>query len=589
MGTLFDEITENASEMINGTWTIEREKKGLAIISSEESERYLVVDKVLDLYINNDKIFLSKGKRKTLSDAVDRGDFLFLDSEEEANEIFEMCLDSYERVAPEDELAYREYINSVKHDYGEDWEDYATSRKEYLGKAASNAIDDAQKKISEYVNDKLYEKTTPLNLRSRDQFVIWKYELRTDKEGKPVGGVTKVPYSPKTGKRASSTSPWSWSDFDTACAAVDKFEAHGVGIMFAKGLVGIDVDHCIENGEISETAKDIIKTVNSYTEYSPSGTGIHILCFGKLPEAGSRRGDVEIYNKARFFTLTGNLYEGKFKKIPKAEVTQEGLSTIYDKYVKRPEQVFEKRTVVASTEELMADKEIIDKCLKSKNGASFDKMFNCGICDKHLHDDGSPDRSLHDLELCSMLAYYTGNETQIDRIFRNSALMRPKWDEYRGGQTYGQKTLSLALQSRARYSYNPSYLKEVSLENWWKENSGTSKLSDEDVIGKCLHSPKGKMFKDIFENGALTYYEKKDGTPNRSKHEFMQVLMLSYVTNDAAQIDRICQKSKLMRTEWNNKGESLLTNGQKLIMRVLSTQKKRHTEKPIVRENILED
>ena len=113
--------------------------------------------------------------------------------------------------------------------------------------------------------------TIPERLRQYDHFVVWKYE-QVD------GDLKKPPFNPKTGKRASVGNCDTWGSLDQAQAAYSTGAYAGVGIVLfgQMGIVGIDIDHCIENGQISDEAQQIITTMNSYTELSPSGTGIRI-------------------------------------------------------------------------------------------------------------------------------------------------------------------------------------------------------------------------------------------------------------------------------------------------------------------------
>jgi hypothetical protein len=95
----------------------------------------------------------------------------------------------------------------------------------------------------------------------------------------------------------------------------DLDESTGLGIVFHEGndLVGIDLDDaiCKETGEISPFAEEIVKSLDSYTEISPSGTGLHIYIRISGTKPGAlKRPDIEIYSKGRFFTLTGNHWHG---------------------------------------------------------------------------------------------------------------------------------------------------------------------------------------------------------------------------------------------------------------------------------------
>jgi primase-polymerase (primpol)-like protein len=144
----------------------------------------------------------------------------------------------------------------------------------------------------------------PKALQALDQWVVWRSESR-DNQPKPA----KRPLNPKTGKPASVSNPATWGSFIDALAALQKTQVDGLGFVFTDSdpFVGIDLDECRnpETGEIEPWALDIIERLNSYTEASPSGTGVHILTRGKLPAGGRKAGQIEMYETARFFTATG--------------------------------------------------------------------------------------------------------------------------------------------------------------------------------------------------------------------------------------------------------------------------------------------
>ncbi len=155
----------------------------------------------------------------------------------------------------------------------------------------------------------------PQDLRDRPQWLIWRFETNPKKlEGKKL----KVPYYANGGKR--------WGDqgdekdrakletLDVAVAAMEKRKYDGIGFAFlpGDGLIGIDIDKCIdlESGEISEMADGIIQECMSYTEYSPSSSGVHIIVAGKTETFKSDKIGLEVFCSSQFFTFTGNPYGG---------------------------------------------------------------------------------------------------------------------------------------------------------------------------------------------------------------------------------------------------------------------------------------
>jgi putative DNA primase/helicase len=153
----------------------------------------------------------------------------------------------------------------------------------------------------------LIPENIPEELARRPQWVCWRYEERD-------GKMTKVPYDPKTGLRASTTDLMAWDTCDGAVGLYKGSEGlyDGVGFVFSSGdpYAGIDLDGCRdpETGEIASWAEEILERVadaSSYVEISPSGTGIHIVVEGAVRVGGMRKGNVEMYSRARFFTITG--------------------------------------------------------------------------------------------------------------------------------------------------------------------------------------------------------------------------------------------------------------------------------------------
>jgi putative DNA primase/helicase len=138
----------------------------------------------------------------------------------------------------------------------------------------------------------------PGELKARPQWVVWK----------AVGEKPdKVPYSARTGRRASSTDLLTWSTFQEALEAYENGGYAGLGFVFssADSYTGIDLDDCVdENDEIAFSALEIVRYFDSYTELSATGTGLHVIVRGDVPNR--RKDDVEVYSSKRFFTVTGH-------------------------------------------------------------------------------------------------------------------------------------------------------------------------------------------------------------------------------------------------------------------------------------------
>jgi putative DNA primase/helicase len=141
----------------------------------------------------------------------------------------------------------------------------------------------------------------PGELKARPEWVLWR----------AVGEKPdKVPYSARTGRRASSTDLLTWGTFQEALEAYKNGEYAGLGFVFSSAdpYTGIDLDDCVdEDGEIALWALEIARYLESYTEISATGTGLHIIVRGEIPNR--RKGDVEVYSSKRFFTMTGHVVE----------------------------------------------------------------------------------------------------------------------------------------------------------------------------------------------------------------------------------------------------------------------------------------
>lgn len=141
----------------------------------------------------------------------------------------------------------------------------------------------------------------PEELMARPQWVVWHAVGE-----KP----NKVPYSARSGLKASSTDLMTWSTFEETVEAYENGEYAGLGFVFCSGdpYTGVDLDRCVdENGEIAGWALEIARYLDSYTELSATGTGLHIIVRGDVPNR--RKGGLEVYSSKRFFTVTGHIVE----------------------------------------------------------------------------------------------------------------------------------------------------------------------------------------------------------------------------------------------------------------------------------------
>jgi putative DNA primase/helicase len=282
----------------------------------------------------------------------------------------------------------------------------------------------------------------PADLRDRRQWVVWRWELR---DGKP----TKVPYRvAEPHVCASTTDPSTWGTFDRAVAVEG---VDGIGYVFARDdpFIGIDLDGCIVNGAMHPEAARVVAELGSYTEVSPSRTGVHVIVRGKLHGTRHRTsqtpwgGGLEVYAEARYFTMTGQ-GEGVIdeRQAQLDEVVHELLSTP----VSAPQAANGHAGVVAEVD----DDELLARARSAKNGRAFSALYRG---DHSAY--GSPSDA--DFALCGHLAFWTGGDRErMDRLFRRSGLMRAeKWDRRSGKTTYGRMTIENAVAGQTEFYYPP--------------------------------------------------------------------------------------------------------------------------------------
>ncbi|MCE2801888.1 MAG: hypothetical protein LW724_20370 [Planctomycetaceae bacterium] len=172
------------------------------------------------------------------------------------------------------------------------------------------------------------ERNCPASIRDCHQWVAWKY---VERGGKP----TKAPINPHNGLLASSTDQSTWGTFSQAMQACERNKSlAGVGFVFSLDdpYCGVDLDDSINEstGELKPWAQQIVDRLDSYTEISPSGLGLKVFIKASKPGSRCRKayhdGEVEIYDRDRFFTVTGNRIATAPSEV---NVRQESLDAVY--------------------------------------------------------------------------------------------------------------------------------------------------------------------------------------------------------------------------------------------------------------------
>lgn len=273
----------------------------------------------------------------------------------------------------------------------------------------------------------------PPLLKSANTWLCWRYVRGS------AGKWTKPPFmASNPARHASTTNPSTWTTFSTAIATYldpcNQFD--GVGLVLTGGLVGIDLDHVIVNGNRIDLWACEVRDhfAETYIEWSPSAEGLRIFALGTPQRCGKGgpENHLEVYDKhsPRYMTVTGHRLRSCAEVITDAQTSLNWLHATH----MHPKPSSPTRPLPAPAR--ADDDAIIARSLRAANGSKFSRLFE---------GDAGDDHSRADLALCSMLAFRTSDRAQIDRIFRRSGLMRDKWDSRRGASTYGEMTIAKAI------------------------------------------------------------------------------------------------------------------------------------------------
>ncbi len=271
--------------------------------------------------------------------------------------------------------------------------------------------------------------------------------------------------------------PSDWATFEKAQQALSRHTYEGIGYVFSEenDIVGIDLDKVIDatGQKICPKAQEIVNRLDSYTEVSPSGTGLHIFVKVKGNHKG-RKGScggiiVEMYTQARYFTVTGVRWPGTPATV---EERTDEFQTLYKEL--SGESVVEdliagsSESFPARERDLIPDMAVLKLARNEKNGDKFKRLFDDGDISDYDDDD-----SRADLALCSKLAFYCGKDghEQVERLMYASALFREKYDSARGDTTYLRGTIYKAYEGKREADfYSPHRV--LSVQSQTKEQIG---------------------------------------------------------------------------------------------------------------------
>lgn len=303
----------------------------------------------------------------------------------------------------------------------------------------------------------------PASLKELPQWIVWRFEPRRKKDG--TLDWTKVPYDAKQALRskntkAKSTDPDTWATYDDAVKAYELYQTrqrplHGIGFNLERGggLCCIDLDDALEAGKATPAAERVLAMLKpTYTEVSPSGTGLHVWLEGKKPGGRARKKlegiEVEIYDgtNGRYLTVTGHQHGNT------ASITadQDGLNRVYELIdpprPDKPRSTRQGSRPAGSSDQVERRWQAM---LRSENGPKIQQLLEGEL----LHYESESEATG---ALVHHLRFWLDDPLEVDRAFRASGLMRDKWDEKRGDSTWGQNEIDSAFSKPGAYTPPPS-------------------------------------------------------------------------------------------------------------------------------------
>jgi hypothetical protein len=258
---------------------------------------------------------------------------------------------------------------------------------------------------------------TIAELQAQRRWVLWRLETVNGKQ-------TKVPYQP-SGRKAMANNPDTWHSYAECSAVVSRFS--GMGVALGNGVFGVDIDKCCDavTGKFTPESREIVIALDSYGEYSPSGTGCHVFCLGEMPEKyrgvnTGKKGDsivraipgckqIELKASGFYFTFSAR----HLNKTPtELMLRQEQINALCDRIAATPQFKAGNGLVVVAGDSEEKYRKLMAGDLSDFNG----------------------DYSRADLALCNILARkHNNNFFKIDEAWLSSPLYREKLqrDDYR--------------------------------------------------------------------------------------------------------------------------------------------------------------
>jgi putative DNA primase/helicase len=123
------------------------------------------------------------------------------------------------------------------------------------------------------------------------------------------------------------------------------------------------------------------------------------------------------------------------------------LQRLYSKHIARADEAPPANGHRSHADLVLSDEEVIGLCRDARNSVKFERLYDVGDKSEYDQDDSRADQAL-----VSLMAFYTRDPEQLDRLFRGSALHRPeKWGRR---PDYRRRTIERAITNH-RETYSP--------------------------------------------------------------------------------------------------------------------------------------
>lgn len=323
----------------------------------------------------------------------------------------------------------------------------------------------------------------PKELAESKRWIFWKKILRKNKDG--LEKWTKPPCN-RFGQDIDCYNPQEWHTLEDALSIWKENQdtVCGLGFVFTPdlGLVAIDLDS-INTRILDNPFNGWLKKFNSYVELSQSMNGLHIIVKGKKPGTDCKKGNVEIYDR-HYFAITANMYTVSNEIREAQDVINEFYKAYFHEEDKTQEREKKEQFKPFSSPVFYSsnieDEKIIEVATRARNGQKFSALMAGNF-------SGYPSQSDADLALCGILAFYTQDIAQIERIFSSSGLCREKWEDR---ADYRKRTIEKALKStRGKFNWRDNKMNTTAIQDLeslceQKQDNETSSFKIDKVIRK---------------------------------------------------------------------------------------------------------